>query len=440
MDKNMGTILFLGVLKNFLKNSAVLFILLYFCLFNLAYAEELLNWQDCIKETAKNNPDLIAAQEEVKQSEASKNITASTLYPQVDANLNAATSRNSSGNGTGKTIGDSYSYGVTGSQLIFDGTKTINNVKAADETVKAFKQNYKFTSSTVRFKLRGAFIDLLTTQESLRITQEIFDIRRSNLELITLRYQSGLEHRGALLTAEADLADAQYLISQAKRNLEVAQRNLTKEMGRTRLEPLVAKGDFVVKEQVREKPDFETIVNNNPSLLQIIAQKRSATYSLKSAYANFSPTLTGLAGADKAGTHWNPRGDEWNLGLTLSMPIFEGGLRFAQVSQARALLNQLKENERSTRDGLVLTLEQTWAILQDALENVDVQYKNLLATQERSKIAQAQYSIGLISFDNWTIIEDNLVQAKRAYLAIQSAALLAEANWIQAKGETLEYD
>ncbi len=64
----------------------------------------------------------------------------------------------------------------------------------------------------------------------------------------------------------------------------------------------------------------------------------------------------------------------------------------------------------------------------------------LLATEERSKIAQAQYSIGLVTFDNWTIIEDNLVKAKNNYLDAQAAALLAEAKWIQAKGETLEYD
>ncbi len=128
------------------------------------------------------------------------------------------------------------------------------------------------------------------------------------------------------------------------------------------------------------------------------------------------------------------------MGLTLSMPIFEGGLRFAQVSQAKAALNQLRENERSSRDGVVATLEQAWATLQDTMDNAKVQKQNLTATEERSRIAQGQYSLGFLSFDNWTIIEDNLVKAKRSYLDSQASALLAEANWIQAKGETLEYE
>jgi outer membrane protein TolC len=401
-------------------------------------AEEVLTWGECIKEAAKNHPDLIAAVEQVKQSEASKKITASTLYPQVDSNLSASTGRNDTG--TSNSTSDSYSYGVTGSQLIFDGMQTINNVKSASENIKAAKQNFKFTSATVRYRLRSAFVSLLKTQEMLNITQEIYKIRRENLELVSLRYESGLENKGALLTAEADLADAQYQTSQAKRQVEVAQRNLTKEMGRKQLVPMQVKGDFNVSDAAQVKPDFVSLSATNPSLQQIIARKNAAEFSLKSSYGAFAPTLSGNAGANKSDAHWAPKNDEWAMGLTLSMPIFEGGLRVAQVSGAKALLNQLRENERSTRDGIISTLEQAWATLQDAMENVGVQKENLNATDVRSKIAQEQYSLGFISFDNWTIIEDNLVRAKRSYLDAEAAMLLAEANWIQAKGETLEYE
>jgi len=68
-----------------------------------------------------------------------------------------------------------------------------------------------------------------------------------------------------------------------------------------------------------------------------------------------------------------------------------------------------------------------------------VQGKFFEAARERAKITQAQYSTGLISFDNWTIIEDDLVNAKKSFLDVQADALIAEANWIQAKGGTL-YD
>ncbi len=422
------------------KSIKINLIAVIFSLFfvSLVRAEELLNWQDCIKEAAKNHPDLIAAVEEVKQSEAAKKITASNLYPQVNANLDTSTGRNASDSAPASKS-RSYSYGVTGTQLIFDGTKTVQDVKAASENIQASKQNYKFASTQVRLNLRTAFVNLLKAQELIRVSGEIVKIRRGNLELITLRYESGLEHRGALLTAEANLAQANFQLAQAKRAVELAQRQLTKEMGRREFVPMSVKADFKVVDTAEHKPDLEALTKDNPSLLQIVAQKNAAEFSLKSAYANFSPTLSGSAGANKNGSRWEPKGDQWNLGLTLSMPIFEGGLRLAQVSQAQSLLNQLKENERSTKDGLVVSLAKTWAALQDAIETVGVQNKNLIATEERSKIAEAEYATGFITYDNWTIIEDNLVQAKISYLSAQANALLAEANWIQAKGETLEY-
>jgi TolC family type I secretion outer membrane protein len=396
------------------------------------FAEETLTWEDCLAEAKKNNPDLIVAVENINQQKAAKTITASALFPQVSAQANASTAKT-------KESGDSYSYGANGSQLVFDGFKTFNNIKAASENINAAKENYRFTSSEVRLNLRNAFINLLKAQELVRVAEEILKIRRDDFELITLRYESGLEHKGALLTAEANLAQANLELAQAKRDIEFSQRQLTQQLGRTDFKPMYVKGEFSVRDSVREKPDFEAIVKNNPSVLQALAQKNAANYGIKSAYGNFSPTLSGNAGVGRSSDHWPPDENQWNTGLSVSMPIFEGGLRIAQVSQAKSAFAQARENERSTRDTAIVSLADTWVGLQNALDTVEVRRKQLEATEVRSKIAEAQYSTGFISFDNWIIIENDLVIAKRSYLESEANALYTEASWIQAKGETLEY-
>lgn len=406
-----------------------------------AYAEEALTWGDCLSEAAKNNPDLISAQENIKQNEAAKKITASSLYPQVTGSVSASTSKTGTTSGTSTTTStsDSYSYGLSGTQLIFDGFKTANNVNAAGENIKSSVEGYKFSSSQVRQSLKTAFINLLQAQELVKVARDIIRIRRSNLELITLRYESGLEHKGALLTAEANMAQANFDLAQAKRSIGLAQWQLTKAMGRKSFIPMSVNADFTVSDAVREKPDFTLIAENTPSVKQLIARKNSALFGIKSAYGNFSPKITGQAGAEKSDSHWLPQNNQWNLGLGVSMPIFEGGLRHAQLAQARALYNQAEANERSTRDGVIVSLSQAWTALENTVDNVEVQAKILLANQERSNIAEAQYSTGFITFDNWIIIENDLVKAKKDYLTAQANAATAEANWIQAKGETLEY-
>ncbi|MBM3245764.1 MAG: TolC family protein [Candidatus Omnitrophica bacterium] len=290
-----------------------------------ARAEEVFLWQECLAEAKKNHPDLVSAVESTNQKKSNKTIAASGLFPQIDANLSGSTAKTSAA-GTSATA-DSYTYDLSGTQLIFDGFKTLNNVHSAAEDIKASQDSYLFTSSQVRLNLHTAFINLLKAQELIKVTEEIIKIRRDNLQLIALGYESGLEHKGALLTAEASLAEANFELAQAKRDISQYQRQLTKEMGRQEFKPMSVKGDFTVRDAALEKPDLEALAKSHPSLLKALATRNAAAFDIKSAYADFYPALSGSAGANKKSAHWPPKDDNWNLGLEVTLPVFEGGRR-----------------------------------------------------------------------------------------------------------------
>lgn len=428
------------------KSLAVSVSLSISCLWDInpCLAIEKMAWQDCVREAAKNNPQLISAEEVIKSKQALETSSASGLYPQITGDMSAQRAQAASASnttGVKHTISNTYSYGVSGTQLIFDGFKTYNDVRAASADLKAAKEAYLFTSSAVRLSLRTAFINLLKAQEMINVAEDIVKIRHDNLELIKLRYQSGLEHKGALMTAEANLAQAEYELAKAKRDVVFAQRQLTKEMGRKAFRPMSADGDFVVIDAAPEKPDLDKIAEKTPAVLQAGAATKSAYMSVQSAVGDFMPVIEGTIGADKANvnSNWPPKGNEWNLGVSVSMPFFDGGELVSGYANAKAAYRKAQEDERNTRDAAVVSLEETWTALQDAMDIVGVSRKSLEATKERSRIAQVQYSTGFMSFDNWIIIEDDLVQAKNTYLNARANALLAEASWIKAKGETVEY-
>jgi outer membrane protein TolC len=397
-------------------------------------AAETLTWEACVREATDNHPDLISGKETVAQAEADKDVAASAMLPQVNSEVSRRRSKTST-----QTETDTYAYRVTGSQLLFDGFKTGSDVGAAAELIAAQTYNYAVISSNIRFRLRNAFAFLLRAQELIALTEEIAGRRKQNVDLVELRYEAGREHRGALLTARADLAEAQFEVAQAKRNLSVAQRELSKELGRKELRPIRAEGTFRVSELFEEKPDFESLADKTPLLKELIARKEAARLGLKSAKVDFFPEVYVSGSFGETASDWPPRDDEWSTGLTVSIPLFEGGARIARMFKAKSQLNQLQADERSGRDGVILTLEETWQALQDALDNVSVQGKFLEAARERARIASAQYSAGLVSFDDWIIIENNLVAAKKAYLNARASLLTAEAAWILAKGGTLAY-
>lgn len=402
---------------------------------SLAYPQDTLTWEECVSKAKKNHPDLISAAEKVRQAKEDKSIEISSMLPQVDSTLSGKSAKASSGATT-----DTYSYGLTGEQLVFDGFKTLHDISSLSKTLKAEEYNYAVTSSNIRLGLKSAFAGLLKAQELLTLTKEILKRRKENLGLVKLRYEAGREHRGSLLTAEADLASAEYEAKQAERNIVLSQRELSAEMGLMKLDPVNVTGEFIVSSHYVVKPDIDKLADTTPFLKELIAKKEASRHDLKSQQADFFPQVYLNGSIGNTSSEWPPKDDTWSFGMTVSLPIFEGGSRISEVKKAGSKLRQAEADERSGRDSVLVTLETTWKDMQDTIENVFVRKKFLEATEERAKITQAQYETGLISFDDWIIIEDNLVNAKKAFLNAEANMLVAEAYWIQAIGGTLEYD
>lgn len=433
--------------------SIILFLTIIFSMPAAAETEEVMTWIECVKEAKKQHPDLAAALEKVKQAKASKEITRSAYLPNIGFDASEVTTKKpsfgvsgssvelvSASSSSGNNRSTTYQFEVTAQQLLFDGFKTSYDMSGAERNINAAKYNYDVTSSNVRLRLRTAYVQLLSMQEYLKVTEEIRSRRKQNLEMVKLRYEGGMENKGSLMTSEADLIQADYDMTEAARNIYLYQRKLTKELGRPAFMSMQVTGDLEAKDRARMLPNFENIAETIPLLRQLIALKEAAKFGLKSAYAQFFPTIYGNATAGNTSTTWPPDKNQYSIGTSISFPIFDGGNRYATVDKAKGTLGQAAADERSGRDGVILTMADTWTKLQDAVDNVEVQSRALEAARERARIAEAKYAIGLLSYDNWIIIENNLVAAKKVYLNARMTAMVAEANWVQAKGGTLDYD
>ncbi len=412
------------------------FIAVTFFTFNslCAFSEEVLTWQDCVEEALEYHPDLRSAREDISQAVSDKGIALSPALPDVSTGLVAKEAKTTTADKT-----DSYTYTITGEQLLFDGFKTAADVKSASKTINAQEYSYMVVSSNIRFNLCSAFASLLRAQELIGLTEQIAARRKQNLELVELRYSAGREHKGALYQAQANLSEAEFEAAQAERNLSLAQRELLKELGRSHAVPVEAQGTFDVVEKSSQKPNLDSLVEATPFLRELVEKKEALRLGFISARADFFPKVYFNGAFGETESSWPPKNDQWSAGVSVSFPLFEGGSRLAKAAKVKSQWRQAQDEERSGRDSVIVTLERAWKDLQDTIDNVSVQYEFLIAAEERAKIGRAQYASGLINFDDWIILEDNLVLAQKSYLNAQADSLIAEANWIQAKGGTLEY-
>ncbi|MBF0586045.1 TolC family protein [Prosthecochloris sp. N3] len=400
------------------------------------FAQDVLTWNECVAEAAQSQPALRAADASVRQARADRQIAASERRPGISAALSAS---NSGSTASASDALTTYSYGLSVSQLVYDGGVTSLTVSGSDEAVVARQEAYRAVSSEQRLLLRTAFVNLLKAQELVGIAREIAERRQQNVRLLKLRYDAGREHLGSLRRSEADLAEAEFEVAQAERGLVLAQSLLASALGRETRSALRVKGEFGVASLPSTAPDFEALAHNHPVMHQYEAAVRQARYERDAAARALYPEISASSSIGKSSLDdWPPANVDWTAALQLSLPIYTGGKARAQEAKALWQLNEQAEQSRSIYLGLVDTLEESWKNFVDATEQVQVSRTFLDAAAERSTIADAQYSNGLISFDDWVIIENNLVSSKKSYLDARAQLLLAEADWMEAQGVPLD--
>ena len=401
----------------------------------LAIAEAPLTLENCLAEAAENNPDLAASRSAVQKAKYDHRASYGDMLPQVSANAGSGRSSAESGEDGFTTTRDSATYGVSASQSLYTGGRNRAAVDQASANLQAAAADLEARRSTLSYDVRRAFAELLFAQEQIELAREIAKRRKDNLDLIQLRYEGGRENKGALLLTEASSRDAEYGVGQAERYLRVAQRQLARVLGRDESSDIRISGTLEAGHPAGAA-DFETLVADTPSHRRAVAQLFVARAGLDSAKSQYFPELSANASAGRSGEEWMPEQDEWFLGVSLSFPFFQGGKNVMNVRGAEAELQRVEANLRSTDAELVLTLEQTLADFADAVDRTGVQSAYLRAQDMRAEIGRSQYASGMLSFEDWDRIENDLISSQKEDLAGRRDAVLAEANWDKVQGKS----
>ncbi len=399
-----------------------------------------LTWTDCIQETARKNPDLHAAKASLKSAEYQTKGAVSGFLPQVSGSLNYNYGNNSSSSSSFSSTTSSgsrssfYSTSLTATENLFSGFQDKAKIKQGKANEEASRANLNAVKSKVSFDLKSAFASLLYAQGSLKLAQEIIHRREENLNLIQLRYENGRENKGSLLLSKAYLQQAKYDALQAKNNMQIAQEQLAKVLGNDEPRDIHVVGNL----PIQNPPDIENIKELTPlppDYQQAVAQKKSAKASLTTARSPFFPSLAVTGTMGKQGTDWFPNSSRWSVGGSLTWPFFSGGKDYYATKSASANLQATVLNEESVGRQTRTKLEQGLTGFTEAVEKLKTDQSFLEASVVREEIGHNRYENGLLSFEDWDIIENDLIARQKQALQSQRDRIISEANWEQAQGK-----
>lgn len=391
-----------------------------------------LEWAACASSARDIHPAIRAARESVRAAEAAVKSSRATYLPDVDGDVSYSRTHSSSTN-------DDYSYGVSASQRVYPGLTDRPEVAQARARLSATLADFDATAAAVRFDVKSAFTELGYAQENLALAETIAIRRRQNVLLVKARFDAGREHKGSYQRANAQSAQADFDVRQARRALKVSQRKLSRAMGQDGATAVAVRDGFPVPGDPADR-DLRSLAEITPAVRKARADLEAAAAALTLTHREFSPTVTASASADRNGGQWPPRSTsgDWTGKVTVSVPVFKGGQEKYDVSSAEANLSKQEASLRNIRDQAALDLEDRRASMSDAVENVSVRQGFLDAAVLRAEIAQAQYTSGLLTFDDWDIIENDLISQQKSAVAARRDAVLGEARWELALGKGFE--
>lgn len=393
-----------------------------------------INWEKCLVMTRYNNPVLVSARMEVRKAQAATGIAWSEVLPEASV---YARSGFGASNGT---LGASHSYGITANQELFKTLQSVHNIKASKLRAHAAAYNYRVISSEVHLNLRLAYLELMKYQEEVKLFSAIAARRRDNYNLVAFRYKSGREHLGSMLMAKANLSEANFEVSEVKRNIAIAKKGLMNAIGKSAsIDTISVDYDMISDVNLAKQPSFNTLMESSPLLKQMLYLTRAGVEELEASYLSFYPRIALSASAGKSGHNFPPTEDDWSVGLTVTYPLFNQVAHYYTTKRYKAELQDLKAREQDTKNSLLYALEYRWISMLNIAAKLKVFQDNLRAAEERARIARAQYPIGIIDFNSWSLIENALVTARKNLLEAKIFLLTAEAYWIKAYGGTLEY-
>jgi outer membrane protein len=403
-----------------------------------------ISWAESIQRTSVGNPDLEAAQSTVRAEQEAEKAAASGYFPTLSASVNynygntSTTTIVSGASGFDTTTttgtGSSYSTNLTATQNLFEGFQDQAKVDQAKGNRQVAEGALIGTKAQVSYNLKSAFAGLVYTQNLVSLTEDIIKRREANLKLVQLSFEGGSENRGSVLLSKANLEQSKLEHLQAVNALSTARTTFARILGLDDRDDVEVQGMVPINEPPVQV-NFNELAAENPDYLQAAAREKVAQAGLTLAQAGFYPSLNLTGSSTDSGPDWYPDRNRWYIGASLSFPLFNGGRDYYGSQSAKQSLRAASFTRVSDRDQALVKLKTNYSTYIESAQRLIVDQSFVEAAIVREKVSRQKYNNGLQTFEDWDLIENDLITRQKTLLATQRDRTTAEAAWEQAQGK-----
>jgi len=395
-------------LKSIVSKTACIFIILFFSCIGLILAEDSpLSLRDTILTAFKTNKDIQIQEQELTISRADILGAKSGFLPQLD--LNAGYTRNgavapavSGKKDAGVFVGykNDNSLGAGLSQVVYNGGYNTANLNQARLNLKASEETLRAKKLDIEFEAKRLYYGLLLAYETERIAQELTDNSRDHYEDVRNRYEQGLSSRFDLLQSSVQVSLTMPELVKAKNAVDLIKAELKKLLSIKQQQAL----DIADKQlsytlvDVKEDDFLKQAYLNKPEMALRTLGIDINKWSIQMAKSGWRPQVNASAGYDFRSNNWgnmiNKSHNNWNIGLTFSLAVFDGFSTKAKVDSAKARYSQAVLTKENLVEQIAVDVRQACLDLKQAEQVINSQKDNVGQAKEALEIAKISYDNG----------------------------------------------
>ena len=414
------------------------------------------------------SPLLAAARADVEIATAPVGLAESAIFPAVtgdvsstrthrqQGNTNTGTGTGGTGTGTGGTGASTFNPNITTNsltvglqQLIFDGGRVAAQIRGARATQSASIATYQRQLQTVAFNVATAYYNTLSAQRQTQVALTTVQLDQVQESLVTAQIRAGTAARADLATAQLPTAQARVAVIRAQANEQVQLATFANTLGLdadTAVQPkddvpaLSATAGTLPVNPAFPTPSYQQAVTRafafRPDLTAQQQNIVSLRENLRAAKLGTFPNLTGSANYGTTST--DPSGGTFRnsgqIGLALSIPIYDRGVTKAQTALAQGQLDNGLAQLQIAQQGVQLNVRTALVNLVSAYAALDQTNAELSKAQEVLRSTEAQYRAGVTTLPLLLNAQVGITQALTDEVTAVYAARQAEQALLFAEG------
>lgn len=342
---------------------------------------------------------------------------------------------------------DTYTAHVGLLQPLFAGFKLVSNARAAEALSVAAEADVRGDRADLILTIVSAYWALHQAREVTRAMDENVSRLESYARDSESMLKAGMLTRADLLKIQVQLSSARMAQMDASNDVRLAQMNCCLVLGlplETELELTSRPGQAEIGERSLaglELPDLrKRALDSRPDLAATGARVQAARASLAAAEGNWWPQV--VVGGNYYYSRPNPRllptrdawVGTWDLGVTVTLDLWNWGATLRQVEQAGANLRQQELVLEQMEEGAKLEVTRAYLQAAQAGRKLDVARLAVDQAEEALRINRDRYRQSLTTPSELLDAEVALLQAAIAWSAADIDKAVSETRLAKAVG------